>query len=353
MNNSNPQKRQKRCNTRDRPIAHFENTKRALPVASSPQGDQSAPPISGEEYLRRVRVEAMKCAGTVVADLPPTYSTKIGISYSTQHSTNSFKRTVPSAFGDQNPSVPKECEYDMEWKENFVEWFNDLRESYQLFMDQARNDKDWVNFIEASERLIPKSLKKGEGPGEKAWKAFCYGENRENPSSGKRLSSSNDDGVIDEKASMEQLDNQGENTINAVLIDRNTVLPDQPQINSRAAGSNAIRYPPHLSILAALSHRQTVHLLRLHNSWISDDNITKAQSEWIFALLVKLDKLLTGDELSILRELAKKCSKIRDVLANQRYDPGATDGGEVSNQIAYVNMIIAIVSGYFGQLDLL
>ncbi len=41
----------------------------ALPVADLKHVDLSAPPSTGEEYLSRVRYEASKCPGTVVAKL--------------------------------------------------------------------------------------------------------------------------------------------------------------------------------------------------------------------------------------------------------------------------------------------
>ncbi len=65
---------------------------------------------------------------------------------------------------------------------------------------------------------------------------------------------------------------------------------------------------------------------------------------WLFILLLRLDPLLTADQISLLRELSKKLNKIRS-----RY---ATSLPISDVKIASITMILAIISDVFEQFDL-
>ncbi|KTW31339.1 uncharacterized protein T551_01411 [Pneumocystis jirovecii RU7] len=98
---------------------------------------------------------------------------------------------------------------------------------------------------------------------------------------------------------------------------------------------------PTLSMLCCIDQYTALNLLKWNTGWLSC-NSPRQQMIWIFFLLVKIDMVMTSDELSILRELCKKClilrkSKTKLPLYIQ------------SN----IDMVISIVGNLFGQKDLL
>lgn len=62
----------------------------------------------------------------------------------------------------------------------------------------------------------------------------------------------------------------------------------------------------------------------------------------MWALLTRLDKVMTSDETSILRDVSRKCILVRQ----KQSDPE-------SPQVAYLNILITIIATSFGQADLL
>ncbi|RIA92639.1 survival motor neuron interacting protein 1-domain-containing protein [Glomus cerebriforme] len=99
---------------------------------------------------------------------------------------------------------------------------------------------------------------------------------------------------------------------------------------------------PCVSIVSRIDQATTITLLLHHIKWLSDDRITIAQSQWLFALFLRIDKLLTPNQMAILRQLCKKCIQIRQ----------KTDEEDLIS-LASLDIIIIIVRKYFGQKDLL
>ncbi|CAG8749714.1 27597_t:CDS:2 [Dentiscutata erythropus] len=99
---------------------------------------------------------------------------------------------------------------------------------------------------------------------------------------------------------------------------------------------------PFLSIISRLDQPTTIALLFYHIKWL-DSGITITKCQWLFALFVKVDKLVTPNQMAILRSVCRKCIDIRQNL----------DMLDVEDPIlATLNMIITIVRRYFGQRDL-
>ncbi|CAB4412459.1 unnamed protein product [Rhizophagus irregularis] len=98
---------------------------------------------------------------------------------------------------------------------------------------------------------------------------------------------------------------------------------------------------PRVSIVSRIDQTTTITLLLYHTKWLSN-GITIAQSQWLFALLLRVDKLLTPNQMATLRQLCKKCIQIRQ----------KTDEEDLIT-LASLDMIIIIVRKYFGQKDLL
>ncbi|KAG4301458.1 hypothetical protein PCANB_002217 [Pneumocystis canis] len=98
--------------------------------------------------------------------------------------------------------------------------------------------------------------------------------------------------------------------------------------------------PPTVSLLFNIDQYTTLNLLKWNTEWLSY-NSPREQMMWIFFLLVKIDIVMTSDELSILRELGKKCL----ILRNETSLPLHVQSN--------IDMVISIVGNLFGQKDLL
>ena len=66
-------------------------------------------------------------------------------------------------------------------------------------------------------------------------------------------------------------------------------------------------------------------------------------SRWIWIALIRIDNLLDPNECSVIRDLAKKASK----LSSKDVD-NATPASKYT-----INMILVLVRNYYGQRDLL
>jgi len=100
---------------------------------------------------------------------------------------------------------------------------------------------------------------------------------------------------------------------------------------------------PLLSTLARLNQPATLQLLRWHAAWLECDvaDLRPRQAQWIFALLVHLDRLLTADATDVLRTLARRAARLRAAL-----------GDPADPRLSSLNVIITIVAEYFEQYDL-
>ncbi|KAF9322282.1 gem (nuclear organelle) associated protein 2 [Podila horticola] len=99
--------------------------------------------------------------------------------------------------------------------------------------------------------------------------------------------------------------------------------------------------PPTPLFLLKLNQGHLIVLLRFFLRWLAENDVTEQEGRWMYALLMKLDPLVESDQVAVLRNLAKKCSRIRSHLNR--------DSG---NKLATVNMVITIVNQQFGQGDL-
>lgn len=99
---------------------------------------------------------------------------------------------------------------------------------------------------------------------------------------------------------------------------------------------------PQLSLLKRLDHALVVKLIGYCHKWVSS-KIAPELAQWIYSLLVLLPDTVIGDEISTLRELAKKCIQVKH---NPHWP--------LNPVTAYtLDMVITIVARYYKQLDLL
>lgn len=100
-------------------------------------------------------------------------------------------------------------------------------------------------------------------------------------------------------------------------------------------------HPPTTSMINCIDHSMALELLKWNTGWLSSTS-PQQQMMWIFFLLIKIDTVMTSDELSILRELCKKCLILRNSKTT------------LPLYIQFsIDMVISIVGNLFGQKDLL
>ncbi|KAF9581871.1 gem (nuclear organelle) associated protein 2 [Lunasporangiospora selenospora] len=118
------------------------------------------------------------------------------------------------------------------------------------------------------------------------------------------------------------------------------VTNDAPStIPSRLSEKKGMRPEPRF--LIRLNQGHLFRLLQYHMRWMAEDDMTEQEGKWLYAIFLKLDRLVESDEVSILRNMAKKCARIRSHLHI-----------ESGSKLATVNMVITIVARFFGQEDL-
>lgn len=101
--------------------------------------------------------------------------------------------------------------------------------------------------------------------------------------------------------------------------------------------------PPSLTLLAMLDHQRIIHLLT-HLRKKMSANVKKEQCMWLVFLLAALGDLgvLNGDEVDLLRRIAKKCGTVRLGM-----------GGEGDDVVLVtVKMVLCIIRRFYGQSDL-
>jgi survival of motor neuron protein-interacting protein 1 len=101
-------------------------------------------------------------------------------------------------------------------------------------------------------------------------------------------------------------------------------------------------HPPRASLIASLELPLVLRLLGYSQKWLSA-KISQEFAAWIYCLLVRLPDVFTADELSVVRELAKKAKLI---LSNPRQELDSTTS-------CILQVIVSVVGGVYGQTDLI
>ncbi|XP_005105416.1 gem-associated protein 2 [Aplysia californica] len=216
--------------------------------------DLNVPATSGNEYLRRVRLEAMECPKVVVADMDTS-------SFLTQQT---VKVSEP---GGLLP-VPVSYKAPMSWQRMQVAEFAALRQKLIQFKALLKQKK--IN--------VP-SPKLPQANDADTWCRLCFG----------RL-----------KVKIDQGDNSSTNASS-----ENEKVP----VDSPGEGT-----PPLLHIVAHMNQHQVTCVLEYHTNWLEATGFTSAQGRWFYALLANLQKPLSPEVCSWLRRLARLCSNIRASL---------------------------------------
>ncbi|XP_071526696.1 gem-associated protein 2 isoform X2 [Panulirus ornatus] len=83
------------------------------------------------------------------------------------------------------------------------------------------------------------------------------------------------------------------------------------------------------------------NLLEWHAQWLEVLGFSEAQGRWFYALLACLEKPLTPESCSQIRDIASMCVQIRSSLTSSDHP-----------HLPHLNVIICIVARYFNQEDL-
>ena len=90
------------------------------------------------------------------------------------------------------------------------------------------------------------------------------------------------------------------------------------------------------------------HVLDYLVTWLAVTGWRSEYGAWLYSLLVRLEKPLTPDTSSMLRDLVLVCARERRKIAAA----SDTTEAERDENIAALNLFICIVAKYFGQTDL-
>nr|CCA21951.1 conserved hypothetical protein [Albugo laibachii Nc14] len=96
--------------------------------------------------------------------------------------------------------------------------------------------------------------------------------------------------------------------------------------------------PPYLRLALQFDQILTRKLLMYQVEWLETLQLTKEHALWIFALLARLDRPTSADVSAIIRQLLRRCWKLRNEL-----------NGEDDTHLKCLNAIICISGEYFGQ----
>ncbi|CAL4122603.1 unnamed protein product, partial [Meganyctiphanes norvegica] len=98
---------------------------------------------------------------------------------------------------------------------------------------------------------------------------------------------------------------------------------------------------PLLSILLNIGQKLLWNLIEWHCNWLEVLGFSEAQGQWLYALLACLEKPLTPETCSYLRNIARMCAQIRADLDSVDH-----------SDLPQLNVIICIITRYFNQEDL-
>lgn len=254
--------------------------KKAFDLGELPENiDLDSPPVSGFDYLYRVRLETRKCPKVVVSNIDTTqFICQQTVKFDLY---NGFVRAAPG------------FEPTDQWQKNQLTFFSEIRNDFFAHRDNLK--------LKFPKREFPKLSRKTE------WFVYCLGRDKYEEIFGKKTEESEENGPPKSKKSRVSTE----------------------------------RYPPLLSIILYLNQNYVVKLLAYHIEWLEKAKFTHEQGEWLYALLLCLEKPLDPDTCALLRSLSRVCSSLRSNLV----DPE-------DEILKPLNSIITIISQYFDQKDM-
>ncbi|XP_066284094.1 gem-associated protein 2-like [Branchiostoma lanceolatum] len=244
--------------------------------------DPDIPASNPLEYLQRVRQEAEKCPSVVVADIDvANFKDKQTVLVSPS---SGF---IPAEEGFA-PTIPAQ--------RKLAAQFSDVRQAYRRNQQNTKKGK-----TDQEQKLKLPAMKDENG-----WKRLCMG------------CSVSPEGSVEE-GEEGRLEEGQEDT----------------------QDSTKEGHPPSLQILMAMDQWTVIQVLDFHITWLQRHGFSTLLSQWLYALMVCLEKPLYPDTAASLRTLSRCCSAIRATLDSKEDD-----------RLAPLNLLICLVSRYFDQGDL-
>ncbi|XP_022804116.1 gem-associated protein 2-like isoform X1 [Stylophora pistillata] len=122
---------------------------------------------------------------------------------------------------------------------------------------------------------------------------------------------------------------------------KKTVNDEKALEGSNLQTTNQEGTPPLLSVLLQINQATLLQVLEYHVEWLEEIGFSHDQGKWFYALLVCLEKPLLPETTSLLRTLARLCATLRASLESPYHQ-----------LVTPLNLMITLVSRYFGQSDL-
>ena len=279
---------------------------------------ENALPSNPEDYLRSVQLEAENCPKVVVAniDLSKLKNKK------TQLPNAAFKSTLAAS---KFAPTKTWCDYQIKvfgrTRQEFVKHLAQLK---SINKQSKRRPKLPVYPLPAWDDQVN-------------WRYFCLGNKLEplaaDLSNDYEMNNSN---VI--------VDDELDDLSNALVppqnkVDKQDLAEDGDKVLDLSTLENG--FPPMLRVLLRLEPKQVQYNLAYQVEWLKTYGFSHGQGNWIYALMVCLEKPLYPSVISTLRDLSRQCAQLR---AQAKPNTAEMNG---------LNLIICIVGKYFDQADLL
>ncbi|XP_035205568.1 gem-associated protein 2-like [Stegodyphus dumicola] len=228
--------------------------KRAFDLSELPKTvDLNSPPVSGLDYLYRVRLESRKCPKIVVSNIDTAQFLHL----------QNVKVDFCNGFVAAKPGFAP----DPRWQKEVLELFMHSKQRFSKNRVMLKTKFPRPDF--------PKLSKQEQ------WCIFCLGPKKH-----------------------DELYN---------VLSKTDCEPSAKGKKLRLSESGN---EPLLSVVAHLNQRSVIRLLSYHIDWLEDGSFTHDQGVWIYALLVCLEKPLEPDTCALLRSLSRCCTTHRAKLNN-------------------------------------
>lgn len=281
------------------------------------------PPDSAEEYLLRVRLEADELPEVTTATNLPPDAEDVAAGY------------VPAV--EPVRGCPPALVPDESWEREVLAAFVELRQYLAYWAAQGVGSKEF------GARIPVPYLKDELG-----WHIFHLGNSDIGYDTPPKpdTETTHDEGGGSDSETEKNEEKKGEKTEKTVEKTP-SVTGSEEQPKPWGAEWTAVLckqgmvgggWPPTVSLLLQFDQVVIRKLLHHHAKWLRGRILSKARAAWIYALLARLSKPLDINSSALVRELLRRCCKIRAEIQ----DP---EDGIASS----CNLIITICGQFYGQ----
>jgi len=264
----------------------------------SGKDDDDKPPQDGMAYLRQVIKERKRVPDTVTADFDPIKISRKSVQV--ENTSSSAISPNPSALSGRHKAAPPHgCCPGVAWQREQVKQFSEARAKLARHVQQVKLSG------EVEKHKIPD--KKNEA----LWCHLMFGGEVWN-----LVSKSREEGEED------------------MTKGKNDVTGEAPK----------------LGFATAIPVYVCEQVLEYVVSWLGVTGWRDEYGPWVYTLLTRLEKPLTPDVGSLLRDLVLFCAQERVEIAGKV--EAVETGGVPDEKIAALNLFICLVAKYFDQGDL-